>query len=99
MKEAFSLDLSPGEKAESQLHLMIVRRHDQRQAVGHQPGQRECHLLSVAGGLGATRLGPPPEQYNRLIKVYEEDVVAVLKDLGLSEYTDSWVLDLAEDLA
>jgi hypothetical protein len=36
---------------------------------------------------------------NRLIKVYEEDVVAVLKDLGLSEYTDSWVLDLAEDLA
>ena len=36
---------------------------------------------------------------NRLIKVYEEDVVAVLKDLGLSEYTDSWVLDLPEDLA
>jgi hypothetical protein len=34
---------------------------------------------------------------NRLIKVYEEDVVTVLKDLGLSEYTDGWVLDLAAE--
>jgi hypothetical protein len=30
VEEDFSLDISPGEKAESQIDLMIARHHDQR---------------------------------------------------------------------
>jgi hypothetical protein len=36
---------------------------------------------------------------NRTIRVYEEDAPSTLEDLGLSECSDSWVLDLAEDIS
>lgn len=35
---------------------------------------------------------------NRQIRVRAEDAPAALEELGLSQFTDSWILNLAEDL-
>jgi hypothetical protein len=35
---------------------------------------------------------------NRRIAVSEEDAPQTLEDLGLGQFSDSWVLDLVEDL-
>jgi hypothetical protein len=35
----------------------------------------------------------------KLIKIREHDAAAALEELGLGQFTDSWILNLAEDLS